>query len=144
MIKINPYLGLLIIATLAFASCKKKDKVSNCDLTEANLVGSYKLVSIKYKPSPASAEIDGTFLLDPCELDDITTFSANHTFAYVDAGTQCSTPGDYSGTWSLNGSTLDFDGRSPTIVAFDCTGFTTTDTSYNTDGDKLTLTLRKQ
>ena len=145
MITSNRLIILFFAAAFILFSCKKKDdKVNNCDLTEANFAGSYKVESIKYKLSPAAPEVDGTSILDPCEIDDITTFNANHTFTYTDAGTQCTTPGDYNGTWSLNGNTLNFDGRFPTINVFDCTGFTITDTSSHTDGDQIILKLKRQ
>ncbi len=145
MIKFNRFTILLFIAALAFSSCKKKDKVNTCDLTEANFVGSYKVQSIKYKLTPTSPEVDGiSIVLDPCEIDDITTFNVNHTFTYIDAGIQCSTPGDDNGSWSLSGSTLNFDGTLQTIDSFDCNGFVISQTDYNTPGDKVTVTLAKQ
>ena len=136
---------ILIAGTINFCSCKKKDKVDNCNLTEANFAGSYKVESVTYKMSPTSPEIDGTsLLLDPCELDDVTTFNSNHTYTYSDAGTQCAPPGDDTGTWGLSGNTLTFDGTQQNIDIFDCNGFTISQTDYDTPGDKITLKLKKQ
>ncbi len=141
-------LNLVVIILIAGAinfSCKKKDKVDNCNLTEANFVGAYKVESVTYKMSATSPEIDGTSLLfDPCELDDVTTFNSNHTYAYSDAGTQCAPPGDDTGIWSLSGSTLTFDGQQQNIDVFDCNGFTISQTDYDTPGDKITLKLKRQ
>ncbi len=144
MIKFNRFIILLIAAVLTFSSCKKKDKINNCNLTEANLAGSYKVESIKYKPSANSQEVDGTFLLDACETDDIRTFNPNHTLIYTDAGTQCSPPSDDNGSWSLSGSTLNLDGTLQTIDTFDCNGFIISETDYKIPGDKVTITLKKQ
>ena len=144
MIKFNRFTILLFIAALAFSSCKKKDKVNTCDLTEANFIGSYKAESIKYKLSPTTPEIDGSLIIDACVLDDITTFNADHTFTYIDAGTQCSPPDDDSGTWSLSGNILTFKGKQQFIDIFDCNGFTFSQTDYNTPGDKITVTAKKQ
>lgn len=145
MIKLNRFCILLLVATLSFSSCKKKDKVNNCNLIEANFLGNYKVESVTYKMSSASPEIDGTSLVfDPCELDDITTFNSNHTYTYTDAGTQCAPPRDDTGTWSLSGNTLTFDGIQQNIDIFDCNGFSISETDYNTPGDKITIKLKKQ
>ncbi len=145
MIKFNRFIILLIAAVLTFSSCKKKDKISNCNLTEANLAGSYKVESIKYKSSPSSQEVDGTsIVLDPCEIDDIITFNPNHTLIHTDEGTQCAPPSDDNGSWSLSGSTLNFDGTLQTIDTFDCNGFIISETDYKIPGDKVTITLKKQ
>ncbi|MEP6584178.1 MAG: lipocalin family protein [Ginsengibacter sp.] len=145
MNKINPFIILLFLGVVASTSCKKKDKVNNCDLTEANFVGSYKIESVTYKMSPSSPDVDGTSLIfDPCELDDVTTFNTNHTYTYADAGTQCNPPADDNGTWSLSGSTFTFDGVQQDFDTFDCTGFSISDTAYDVSGDKITVKFKKQ
>ena len=144
MKNVNRLLIIAIVSIVVFASCKKKDNDNTCTLSEANIAGTYKLQSALYKSSSSSPEVDGTAFLDPCELDDVTTFKTDHTFTYTDAGTQCSSSGDYSGSWSLNGSTLNYDGVLSNVDAFDCSILTISDTSYYTDGDKITFKLKKQ
>ncbi|MEP7251949.1 MAG: lipocalin family protein [Ginsengibacter sp.] len=139
---VNRFFIIAIASTFSFISCKKKD---NCSFSESNFVGSYKIESVTYKMSATSPEIDGTsFIFDPCEVDDITTFNTNHTYTYTDAGTQCTPPGDDTGTWSLNGNTLTFDGAQQNIDSFDCTGFVFSQTDYDTPGDKVTVKLKRQ
>ncbi|MEP6597536.1 MAG: lipocalin family protein, partial [Ginsengibacter sp.] len=110
MKKITGLLILVIAAASFVSSCKKDDKPNTCALTEANLAGSYKVESIKYKLTPTSSEVDGSFAFEPCELDDVTTFNTNHTYTYTDAGTACDPKGDDTGTWSLVGDSLIVDG----------------------------------
>jgi len=139
------WLIILLIGTILFvSSCKKKDKTDVCSLTKANFAGSYKMESVKYKASASSPEIDGTSFIDACELDDVTTFNVNHTYTYTDAGTACSPSGDDSGTWSVSGNSIIVDGGTAPIDNFNCSSFTISDTTIITDGDKLSLTFKKQ
>jgi Lipocalin-like domain len=144
MKKINWLLILLIGATSFVLSCKKKDKVNTCTLNEANFAGSYKIESIKYKLTPTSSEVDGTSFVDPCELDDVITFNAGNTYTYTDAGTACSPNGDDAGTWSLSGSSLTVDGTAAPVENFSCTGYSASQTDFNTTGDKIIITFKKQ
>ncbi|MEO6868029.1 MAG: lipocalin family protein [Ginsengibacter sp.] len=125
-------------------SCKK-DKDKSCALTEQNLLGSYKLTSMKYKASASTPEVEArdTFL-DPCEKDDIITLLSNHTYQYKDAGTQCQPNGDYNGDWSLNGNSFSVDGDVANMDNFTCSGFTISAEGYYQDGDKVTMTYQKQ
>lgn len=136
----------LFIAVAAFvlSSCKKnKDK--SCTLTEANLLGSYKVASVKYKASASAPEMDYTDqYLDSCAKDDITTFNSNHTYNYTDAGTACTPNGDVSGTWSLSGNTVTSDGDTATLENFSCQGFSVTGTDVITTGDKLSINYIRQ
>ncbi len=141
------FLLFFTIIAFAFSSCKKKEKSNDkdCSLTEANLLGSYKVTSVKYKASASTPEVE--FIdqfFDPCAKDDVTTFNADHTYTYTDAGTACSPNGDRTGTWSLAGNTATVDGQSGTIENFSCTGFTAVGTDGLTPGDKVSLTYTRQ
>lgn len=134
----------ITIAVFALGSCKKnKDK--SCSLTDANLTGSYKVASVKYKASASATEMDYTDqYLDPCEKDDIITFNSNHTYTYTDAGTACTPNGDATGTWSVSGNTVTADGSAAVVEKFSCQGFTVTDTDVITAGDKISINYTKQ
>ena len=145
MKKCNWLFFLLIVTTSFMLSCKKKDKVKTCTLSEANFAGSYKIESVKYKLSPSAAEVDGISYVDPCELDDITTFNhTSHTYTYSDAGIVCTPNGDDNGTWSLSGGSITVDGTAEVIENFTCSNFSLSQTSINTAGDKITITFKKQ
>ncbi|MEP6594423.1 MAG: lipocalin family protein [Ginsengibacter sp.] len=126
---------------------QKKDKstTKDCSLTEANLLGSYKVTSVKYKAPGSTSEVE--FIdqfFDVCEKDDVTTFNADHTYAYTDAGTACALNGDGVGTWSLVGTTATVDGQSGTIENFSCSGFTAVGTDEIAPGDKVSLIYTRQ
>ena len=138
---------LLIVTFLlafGFMSCKKeKDKA--CTLSEQSLAGSYKVTSVKYKVSASAPEVESIHdFLDNCELDDVLTLLANKTYQYKDAGTHCAPNGDYDGTWSLSGNTLNVDGDNVPIENFNCGGFAIIMSDYNVAGDKATITYTKQ
>ena len=134
----------LAMGAFAFSSCKKnKDK--NCSLTEANLLGNYKVVSAKYKASASSPETDYTDqYLTACEKDDITTFKSDHTYTYTDAGVSCSPNEDNSGTWALSGTAITVDGEQATMDSFTCSGFTVSATDVITAGDKISVSYARQ
>ena len=145
MKKFNRLIVLFIGITLFISSCKKKDKENTCALNELSLTGSYKVESVKYKATPTSPETDGTSLFfDGCELDDVTTFNADHTYTYTDAGTTCTPNSDDTGTWTLSGSTLTIDGLPAIVENFSCSNFSLSQSDVNTAGDKITVTWKKQ
>jgi len=134
---------LLAISAFVFSSCKKKDK--DCSITEANLVGSYKIISVKYKASASSSEVDYTDqFLEPCEKDDLIILNSDHTAAYSDVGTVCSPSGDDQGDWSLSGNILTIDGDPSPLENFSCEGFTLTTTDFPSTGDKISINFKKQ
>ena len=136
---------LFIGINLFLSSCKKKDNENACTLNELNLTGSYKVESVRYKATPTSPETDGSSLFfDGCALDDITTFNADHTYTYTDAGTMCTPAGDDNGTWSLSGSTLTIDGLPAIVENFSCSNFSLSQSDINAAGDKITITWKKQ
>ncbi|MEP6584056.1 MAG: lipocalin family protein [Ginsengibacter sp.] len=135
---------LIVVFAIAFSACKDK-KEKTCSLSEANLTGSYKIVSIKYKASASATEMDVTDqYLDPCEKDDILTLNANHTYVYTDAGTICSPDGSYDGDWALSGNTISVDGDPATVQDFSCSGFSLVATDAIISGDITTLNYTKQ
>ena len=86
-------------------SCSKSDNNTNSSaITVANLSGSYKLTAAtaSIPGLPPQSVLDS---LPACQKDDIYQLNSNLTFGYVDAGTKCSPPGDYTDTWSLIGTT---------------------------------------
>lgn len=136
----------IIISAFFFTSCKKDKNKNDCSLTEANLVGSYKITSVKYKASASSPEIDysNQFFDEACQKDDITTFNADHTYIYSDAGTACSPKGDDNGTWTLTNNVVSVDGEPGTLQNFSCSGFTAVGTDINTTGDQISVAYTKQ
>ena len=139
------FILFLVIYVLAFASCKKDKKDDNCSLSEANLAGSYKITSIKYKASASSPEEDYIDqFLEPCEKDDIITLNTDHTYVYTDAGTICSPNGNDNGTWGLSGNVILVDGDPATVENFNCSSFTAVATDFDIAGDKIIFTYAKQ
>ncbi len=136
----------LAIVAFAFTSCKKKDKAKECPISEANLIGSYVITSVKYKVSSSATEIDysSQFFDEPCQKDDVLTFNSNHTYTNTDAGTKCSPTEDFDGDWSLNSNVLSLDGDPGTIENFNCSAFTVYANDVNTSGDKISVTYTKK
>jgi hypothetical protein len=141
--KLSRYFFVALIATSLF-SCKKDNSNKECSLSEANLLGTYKIGTAKYKQSAASPEIDATSMIDACSLDNTETFKSDHTVIYTDAGTKCDPADDDTSTWSLSGNTLTADGESSTITSFDCSGFTITESNVIITGDSFIVTFKKQ
>jgi hypothetical protein len=134
----------LAISAFAFSSCKKKDK--DCSLTEANLVGSYKISSVTYKASASTPEVDGgdKWFDDPCEKDNLLILKSDHTVIGSDVGIVCSPSEDDQGTWSLSGSVLSIDQDESPLENFSCSGFSLVITDWDVDGDKLSINFTKQ
>src|SRR6185437_4864251 len=141
--KLSRYFFVALIATSLF-SCKKDNSNKSCSLSEASLVGTYKIGAVKYKASASSPEVDATSMSDACSLDDLQTYKSDHTLVYVDAGVKCDPPGDGTSTWSLSGNTLTAGTQSGTITSFDCSGFTITQSDFMPSGDSFIVTFTKQ
>ena len=125
------------------ASCKK-DKVCNLDV--GGFSGSYKISSVRYKATPASAEVDyfTTLFSDPCERDNLYTFNANGTYSFTDAGIICVPPDTDSGPWTLAGNTLTVDGDPANVDQFSCSAFTISQAGVLVLGDKVTFVFTRQ
>lgn len=96
--------ALIGIIFLAFACSKSNNSTNTSAITKENLAGTYTLTA-------ATASIPGLppqnvlDSLPACQKDDQYKLNVDLTFNYIDAGTKCSPPGDYSATWSLIGTT---------------------------------------
>jgi hypothetical protein len=141
--KVSRYFFVALLATTLF-SCKKDNSNKNCSLSEANLAGTYKIGTVKYKASASSPEVDATSMVDACSLDDLETFKSDHTLVYTDAGVKCDPAGDGTATWSLSGNSLTAGGNVGTVSSFDCTGFTVSQSDVFTTGDSFIITFKKQ
>jgi Lipocalin-like domain/Prokaryotic membrane lipoprotein lipid attachment site len=124
------------VALALLAGCKKtKDQV--CDLSEASIIGTYKLTGLT-----ANGQSVLTVFLEQCELDDTYTFNADKSFVYTDAGIICAPPGTTSGNkWYLTGKIFSFDGTAYNVESFDCHSVILSD---STSGIKSVLTLSRQ
>jgi hypothetical protein len=58
-------LGMAVVFAVALSSCKKDDE-KVCDLNQTNLLGSYKITSIKYKANTSTPEVDEFATYDAC------------------------------------------------------------------------------
>ena len=137
---------LIVLSAVIIFSCKKNkpDTKSNCDLTEANLIGTFGYDSVRYKASPSSPAVDAASLVDSCSLDDVVTLTSNHMLTYTDAGIKCNPAGDGTGTWSLSGTTLTLEGQAAHIDNFTCGKFTAAQPDFFQAGDTLLITFKKQ
>jgi hypothetical protein len=133
------------VSMLAFSACNK-DKDETCDVTVANIAGTYKLTGLTYKANSSAQEQDFMSLIAACERDDLNILNANGSFSYQDAGTVCSPNGSYTGgTWTLTGNVIDIDGNySGTIQSFDCRNLVFYEADVLTAGDRFTATFTKQ
>ena len=138
-------LAFSFFAFLAFAvvSCKKDHTQPQTDPvpTVANVSGSYTIAKITIKNNASGQEVEQTY--PDCKKDDELHFNANMVFDYVDAGSVCLSPGDWSGTWALpNSTTLEIDGSPATIVKFNGTNLNLS--AYYDDTNTLITYLVKK
>ncbi|HEX5655396.1 MAG TPA: lipocalin family protein [Chitinophagaceae bacterium] len=133
------------VSLLAFSSCNKDDD-DTCDITVANIAGTYKLTGLTYKANSSAQEQDFLIFIDACERDDLHILNSNGSFTYQDAGTVCSPDGSYTGgTWTLTGNVIDIDGNySGTIQSFDCRNLVMVESDVLNTGDRFTATFVKQ
>ena len=135
----------LLVTPLTFISCDK-DKDEDCALSQASVAGTYRVTSIKYKSSASGPEMDyyNFVFTEACEKDDTYTLNANGTFSFNDAGTKCTPPNDYTGTWSLSGNTIVIDGDAGNVDSFNCNTLVVSGSNVITTGDKFTFTYTRQ
>ncbi len=126
--------GLFSIALLGTACKKSKDAPA---ITKENLVGTYVVTAATMKVGN-SPEADMLSSFDECQKDDQYKLNADGTFNVIDAGTQCSPPGDYSDVWSLSGSQITIDGEVGTVSKFDGSNLEVT-MEYTDSGMTFTL-----
>ncbi|WP_153795737.1 lipocalin family protein [Foetidibacter luteolus] len=112
-------LYILLTITAACAACNKdSDKPSNA-ITKENLVGSYKITSVKLTLFTPPLEVIDS--LPACQRDDVYQLKPDDTYTLTDAGVQCSPVTTSSGTWSLSGNTFNLDGEDLAIESFNGT-----------------------
>jgi len=100
---------------LIMSGCSKKNDSQAA--TMKNVAGTYKLTA--YTGSFMGMNYNLMDSLETCQRDDNYKFNADSTYQYIDAGTQCSTSGNASGTWYINGNWIVLDGSdSATIKSF--------------------------
>ncbi|HEY0677008.1 MAG TPA: lipocalin family protein [Chitinophagaceae bacterium] len=107
--------GLFSLVLLGTACKKSKDAPA---ITKENISGTY-IVTAATMRVGSSPEADLLANMDACEKDDQYKLNLDGTFAFIDAGTQCSPPMDYTGEWSLTGNTITIDGETGTVTKFD-------------------------
>lgn len=140
--------ALVIAVSVAFVSCKK-DKKETCSLSASSIVGTYKVTSVKYKATAASAEqeifTDDTWF-DACERDDTYAFDATNVLTYTDAGVSCGGGGSFNTTWSLSGNTLTLTGfgAAGTVSDFNCSSMKLTVNEFDVPGDVAVFTFARQ
>jgi hypothetical protein len=134
--------ALACISAVLFAGCKKDN---TCSLTQQSIVGTYRLTGLTYTASPGGTVQDVYNTdLQACERDNVYIFNADGSFYYQDAGTSCNPPDNYSSSWNLYGSTLEFGGDVSSVEYFDCSNMTVTTSNYQISGDVLRATYVKQ
>jgi len=107
--KRNSRKSLFVIALTGIivfvASCSKSSSTPNTSaITTGNIAGTYTLTAAtaSIPGLPPQSVLDS---LPACARDDQYKLNPDLTFNYIDAGTKCSPPGDYSATWALVGTT---------------------------------------
>lgn len=130
-----------IVTGIMLTSCKKKK--DTCVTNMTSIAGTYKLTSLRYKPS-GGTETEILAQLPACQRDDLQVLNANGTYSNQDAGTVCSPNGSFTGDWTLTGNTIEINGRMATIQSFDCTTLIFYSTNVVNAGDKQTSTFVRQ
>lgn len=134
------FLSTAIVALLT-TGCKKE--AETCTLSSTSILGSYKIASILYKADAQTPAVDEFTTYDPCEKDDIITFSSNGVWTQTEGATSCSPANSDSGGWSLVGNIFTLDGEAATISNFSCTEFSVIFADPTT-GESVTTRLIKQ
>jgi hypothetical protein len=116
--------SISIVFAFLFSSCKNENIIPNsvCNLTQANILGSYKITSIIYKHNPQSPEIDYFMYYDECEKDNLLIFNSNNTYVISEGATACSPTTSESGDWNLNQSLITINSELGTVTDFSCAG----------------------
>lgn len=136
---------ITLVAFICISGNCKKDNTTPCVISVATVAGTYKITSIRYKPSGSATETEIINTLATCQRDDVSVLNANGTFAYQDAGLACTPSGNFAGDWVLTGTTaIDIEGRAGPIQSFDCTTLVFYQNNFPNAGDKTTYTYVKQ
>lgn len=134
-----------------FSACKKDSNTSDnsCKLSADALIGSWQFSDATYKQTSSSSPIDifnDTWFYS-CVLDDYTTFNADGTYNYVDAGTTCSPNGNVNSTWHLSNDTLYTNGsyNVPNVIdTFSCSRLVISVKDFDVSGDEAFLVYLKK
>ncbi|MBK7560083.1 MAG: hypothetical protein IPP43_03130 [Chitinophagaceae bacterium] len=132
---------LSLVSLLVLSSCKKKE--DPCVTNTASIAGTYKLTSLRFKPS-GGTESEIISSLPTCRRDDLHVLNANGNYNYQDAGVVCVPNGNLVGSWSLTGNTIDLEGNTGTIQSFDCTTLVFYKNDFPAAGDKTTSVFVRQ
>jgi hypothetical protein len=133
-----------LAAAALFSSCQKEDNSNPCTVSINSLSGTYRIVSLKYKPNPTAPEQDFMIFFDPCEKDDQVRLNSNKTYDYFDTGVSCNPAGSDRGTWDLIGNKIESDGLiQGEIQRFDCKTLVVFVADLYTEADKLIFTFEK-
>ena len=116
--------SISIVFAFLFSSCKNENIPPNatCNLTQANVIGTYKITSILYKLNPQTPAIDYFMYYDECEKDNLLIFNSNNTYIISEGATACSPTRTESGHWNLNQSLITINTELGTVTDFTCTG----------------------
>jgi hypothetical protein len=81
--------SIFIVFALLFSSCNNENIIPNSshNLTQANILGIYKITSILYKSNPQTPEIDYFMYYDECEKDNLLIFNSNNTHIISEGAT---------------------------------------------------------
>jgi len=138
---------MVTVSASMFFSCKKnEDKPSGCEISKANLTGSYKLTALEYKQSATAQPVNYLDFMEDCEKDNILKLQSDGNYVYEDAGTVCPSHEVEKGTWDVEGHTINIDGvlQLGIITSYDCKTLICYVENGITQGDRMTYTLVKQ
>lgn len=100
-------IAIPVLMLLGIVSACSKSSSNSSDnktaITRENLAGKYKITSFKVSISGGPEQ---EYNFSACQKDDYYQLNLDSTANYVDAGVQCSPPGDASGRWTLSGNNI--------------------------------------
>lgn len=135
---------VLVLTTIILFSCKKEEekKQATCPATVAGIAGTYGFAAVSYKESPAAAAFDFMAMMDDCERKHTFQLKGDGTYIYTDA---CSTDEPTNGEWVVKDNVITIDEMlTGTISSYDCKQLTFVVSNSLQDGDRMTVTLKKQ
>jgi len=144
-------LSALLLAGIFLIACKKENGGNNtCAVNKTNIVGDYKIASVRYKTNATAAEADYANF-PACEKDNVLHIKTGGRYLFEDAGQQCTPTGEGEGDWILQGNILKMDeldvndADEAIVETFECNGkMVLLYKDYDADNDQLRITLIKQ
>jgi hypothetical protein len=128
-------LPVLFAFGLFSTACKKSQDAP--PITKENLAGAYKIIADVATSSGVSTDVYATY--QSCAKDDIWSFNTDNSLVVTDAGVVCDPSDSWSGTWSLEGTTITVAGQSGTVTKFDGSIMEITITLSDTSSEKITF-----